>query len=118
MNWMWVGVALVLGALYINTERLKHVIKQRDATIAKQQADLYVQEANIQTLTNAIISQNASIDKMNVLSTQHKKSFALLGTQITSQNKVIEAKLTSIAANPVTCEDTIKYLITSIRSYQ
>lgn len=119
-NWKviaWAGVAIAL-VIYVSALRIE--IATKDSDIASLKADVATLRQNNATLDAALGTQNAAIGKISELSAQTKKGFEALGINVNNQTTTLNTRLAEILKDkkPITCEDTIKYLIDASKGYK
>ena len=119
-NWKVVLAAVLVIALVVYVEGLRVEIAMKDSKITSLESDLLTVKQNNATLTSALSTQNGAIDKIGELAAQTKKSFDALGVNVTQQTTQLDARLMAILKDkkPITCEDTIKYLIDASKGYK
>ncbi len=118
-NWKVLAVAVAAIILLVYVESLRVDILQKENQITKLQADNATLQHNVDTLEGSLKFQNAAIDKIDGLAKLTQQSFSKLGVDVANQGSSLNNTLTNILKEkkPVTCEDTIKYLIEAQKGY-
>lgn len=118
-NWKLVSLIIVGLIIFAYVEMLRIDILQKENQIIKLQADNATLQHNVDTLEGAIKSQNVAIDKIDALAKITQQSFSKLGVDVANQGASLNTTLVNILKEkkPVTCDDTIKYLIEARKGY-
>lgn len=118
-NWKVIGVAILLVCAVVYVTSLRLEIAHQETTIATLEADNTTLKQNNAVLSTALTTQNNAIDEISKLSSQTKKSFEALGVNVSNQTVALDIKLAAILKDkkPITCEETIKYLIDASKEY-
>lgn len=119
-NWKAIVVAGVAIALVLYISALRIEVATKDAKIASLEADVVTLKQNNATLDSALSTQNDAIGKISDLAAQTKKGFEALGINVNNQTTTLNTRLAEILKDkkPITCEDTIKYLIDASKGYK
>lgn len=119
-NWKVAAIAAIIIAIVVYVESLRVEIALKDGKITSLQADLAVAQQNNITLTGAVNAQNDAVGKISALADQTKRGFDALGVNVAQQTSVLDSRLAAILKDkkPVTCEDTVKYLIDAAKGYK
>ena len=117
--WKEIALVLVLLAAYgywshltSSIERLK--LSNDNLTLVNE-----VLTTNVTTLEQAIKTNNDAIQTLSASASKTNSDFAKLNTTVATQIAALSPKLTAIlnGTKPVTCEDTVKYLLDARREY-
>ena len=119
-NWKAIVVAGAAIALVLYISALRIEVATKDAKIASLEADVVTLKQNNATLDAALGTQNEAIGKISELAAQTKKGFESLGINVNNQTATLNIRLAEILKDkkPITCEDTIKYLIDASKGYK
>lgn len=118
--WKEIIIALVvIGAIwYVNN--LQSTVKSQAETIIGQKIanDVLVQSNKV--LTDTVTANNTTIAELGKSATDTKEKFGKLNLQIDSQSRELAKRLKVILNKPapVTCSDTIDYLIEATPTYK
>lgn len=118
-NWKLVSLIVVGLIIALYVESLRIDILQKENQIIKLQADNATLQHNVNVLEGSLQFQNTAIDKIDALTKTTQQSFAKLGIDVANQGATLNSTLSNILKEkkPVTCEDTIKYLIEAQKGY-
>lgn len=118
-NWKAVGCAILVVCAVVYVMSLRLEIAHQETTIATLEADNTTLKQNNAVLSTALTTQNNAIDEISKLSSQTKKGFEALGVNVSNQTVALNTRLAAILKDkkPITCEETIKYLIDASKEY-
>lgn len=116
-------VVAVIGyivALRIERSTLTSQITKLTATNVGLEHDKQTLQSNVKTLTDAIGTTNAAIEKLSASAAQTQHNFTTLNTTIHTETSNLAAKLDKQQQEqkPQTCDASIKYLVDAVPEYQ
>lgn len=121
---MLAGVVIAIPLFYV--WKLNHTIAEQQLIITKQQAtiaqdliDINILKQNTATLESAIKDANAMIAKFDKFSADTNATFNKINQNVTIQQTKLSKQLQDILheKTPLTCEESIKYLIDAVKGY-
>lgn len=117
--WKEIFIILVIAGGWFYYKHLVNTIDDQRTQIAQLETAKQILEDNNKKLIGAIDANNAAINKLAESTDATKKNFAALGSTVKTQNTNLEARLRAILAEkkPLTCDDTIQYLIDAVKDY-
>ena len=119
-NWKAIVIGLLVAGAIFYVQALRVDIAHKETEIVGLKHDVEVLTTNNATLTTALDTQNGAIGKISDLATATQKGFQQLGVNINQQSVALDARLQSILKDkkPITCDDTIKYLIEARKGFK
>jgi hypothetical protein len=126
VHWKLLLVIVVLAIPALYALKLNATIKLQEQTLTKQAATIAQDVVNIKTLNDnattlkaAITDANAMIAKFDKFSADSKAAFNKINQTTVTQNVALAKQLQNVLheKTPLTCEDSIKYLITAKNGY-
>jgi hypothetical protein len=119
MWWKELVVAAVVAGGIWYVHHLQTTVEDQAKTIAVQEAQATVLKANQELLQTAIDATNKSFERIDKVDKLNKDQFAKLQTTVSASSDALAKRLTGILAGkkPVTCEETIQYLIDASKGY-
>jgi predicted nucleic acid-binding Zn-ribbon protein len=112
-------IVIMLGMLgFIGVLKIDNANQRTE--IVKLEAENTTLSKNNELLSRALDVQNTAIGKLSDTANDAKKNFDKLNTTVVTQNAALDAKLNQMLKDkkPVTCQDTIKYLIDAKAQYK
>ena len=118
--WAYVAVALLLLGIWAYWYSLTSKIDSQQVTITQLTTENGILKDNNAKLTTAIAGTNESIRQLGEGASKTKEDFATLANTVAAQTSTLSGKLDAIkkGAKPVSCPDTMKYLLDARKEYQ
>ena len=118
-NWKLVSLVIIGLIIFAYVEMLRIDVLQKENQIIKLEHENATLKHNAESLEAALKTQNDTIGKIDALAKQTQQSFARLGVDVANQGTNLNTPLANILKDkrPVTCEDTIRYLIEAQKGY-
>jgi seryl-tRNA synthetase len=119
-NWKIFAVIALVGGAYLYVQNLKHTISEHEKTIATLTVQRDALQDSNNKLAASIAVSNKAIDEIRTLAPNTKKEFDKLNAKVSSQSEDIAAKVRRILEEkkPLTCEETIDYLIRAQKEFK
>ena len=118
-NWkpILLGILVISVLSYIGI--LKHEVSSKQQEIEHLQLDLQTTKDNNEKLMNSIAAVNDTLKTIDDSNKDIKKQFDGLNVAITKSAQDLKGKIDGIGkeVKPVTCQETIKYLIDAKSQY-
>lgn len=118
--WKELVIALVVvGAIwYVNN--LQHTVETQRNTIAQLNVNNKLLQDSNKTLTDTVTANNKTIADLSKSAEATKRAFDKLSGQVDDQTAVLTKRLKDIMSRPVpvTCDDTISYMIDAAPTYK
>lgn len=117
--WKPVAIIALLLAFVGYIYHLNHTIDKQLLTIATLQQENDTIKQNNAVLEASVNANNQAIGKLAAGADLTQKAFATLSSNVKAQLTGLDSQLKRIAneQKPVTCEDTIRYLIDAVPEY-
>lgn len=118
--WKEILIALVIvGAVWYVRNLQNTVEEQRTEITNLTTANKVLKDSN-EVLTKTVTANNRTIEELSKGADQTKREFDKLTIQVEQQTRVLTKRLKDIMSRPLpeTCEDTIKYMIDAVPTYQ
>lgn len=118
--WKEILIALIIAAAALYVHNLNSTIADQTKTISDLKLENTIVKDNNAKLEAAISANNAAITKLADGAESTKSAFEKLNTNVKGQLNGLDGRLKTILASkkPVTCEETIQYLIDGAKEYQ
>lgn len=115
---IFIVLAIIGAVLYVRN--LQSTVEEQRTTIAQMQAANQILKDSNKTLTATVIANNKTIDELHKGADQTKAAFDKLHASVEHQTQILNKRLHDIMSRPapVTCDDTIKYMIDAVPSYK
>lgn len=117
--WKEILIVLVIAGAVFYVWNLRSTVKEQAVTITQlEMANKTLKDSN-KTLTNTVTANNKTIAELSKGAAQTKEDFMKLNAQVEAQTAILTKRLKSILNQPapVTCDETIQYLIDAVPTY-
>lgn len=117
--WKQLLVVALIAIPVLYVMNLKDTIRDQEQQITKLKDENTILQTNVSTLQQAVATSNKAVDKLSDAASVTKRNFATLNSSISYQTDQLAAKLQDImqSGRPITCGDTIQYLIDANKGY-
>jgi hypothetical protein len=118
--WKEILLALVvIGAIWY-VRNLQNTVEEQRTTISQMNLVNQTLTASNKTLTSTVTANNKTIEELSKGADQTRREFEKLSIQVEHQSTVLSKRLKDLLGRPVpvTCDDTIKYLIEVAPSFR
>lgn len=118
--WKEIFIALVLIGAVFYVRHLQSTVEDQRNTIAQMQSANQILKDSNKKLTDTVTANNKTIDELHKGADQTKAAFEKLNAQVEHQTQVLSKRLQDVLSRPVpvTCDDTIKYMIDAVPTYK
>ena len=112
-------VIVIIGAIWYVRNLQNTVGEQRDKINGLTTANQVLTDSN-KTLTNTVTANNKTIAELSKGADETKREFDKLNVQVEHQTVVLTKRLKDIMSRkaPVTCDDTITYMLEAVPTYK
>jgi predicted nuclease with TOPRIM domain len=112
-------VLVVLGAIWY-VQNLRSTVKDQAKTITQMEITNKTLTESNKTLTSTVTANNKTIAEIGKGAAQTKEAFDKLNGNVAAQSHALDRRLKDLLNRPapVTCNDTITYMIDAVPSYK
>lgn len=118
--WKEILIVLVVVAGIWYVRNLQNTVEEQKVTITQMKmANDTLKESN-RVLTNTVTANNKTIEELSKGADKTKQEFDKLNSKVAQQTTELTRRLKDILNRPapVTCEDTIDYLLEAVPTYK
>lgn len=111
-------VVIIAGVWYVRN--LQNTVENQRTTIAQMTTANQVLIDSNEVLTNTVTANNKTIEELSKGADETKREFERLNIQVEHQTTILTKRLKDIMSQktPVTCEDTIQYMIEAVPTFK
>lgn len=112
-------VLVIIGAMWYVRNLQNTVEEQRNKIAEMTTANQVLKDSN-KVLTNTVTANNKTVAELSKGADETKREFDKLNIQVEHQTSVLTKRLKDIMSRktPVTCDDTITYMLEAVPTYK
>lgn len=118
--WKEIFIAVVIAGGMFYVYHLNQTVDSQRDTIARLSVDKKLLADDNSQLRRVIVANSETIAEMSKATTKTKADFEALAAHVSSQTQILTTRLRELKNQPipVTCDDTINYMIKAAPSYK